>query len=78
MREKNSVTEEAVLGTFALIQEKFSSDWLLALELYELAAEKEYEIQHEIKTYLDELKVDEEYTSLIDDGLSIIHKEQVV
>ncbi|MFY7670304.1 aromatic amino acid hydroxylase [Tenacibaculum sp. MEBiC06402] len=78
MRENNSVTEEAVLGTFALIQEKFSSDWLLALELYELAEEKGYEIQHEIKTYLDELKVDEEYTSLIDDGLSIIHKEQVV
>jgi phenylalanine-4-hydroxylase len=78
MRENNSVTEEAVLGTFALIQEKFSNDWLLALELYELAAEKGYEIQHEIKTYLDGLKVDEEYTSLIDDGLSIIHKEQVV
>jgi phenylalanine-4-hydroxylase len=78
MRANNTISEETVLGIFAVIQEKFKRDWLLALELYELAVEQGYEIQHAIRTYLDEINIDEEYASLINDGLSIIHKEQVV
>lgn len=78
MREENTVSEEAVLGIFSIIQEKFNNDWLLALELYELSVENNYSTQNEIKAYLDNLKVDEEYSSLINDGLSIIYNEQVV
>lgn len=78
MREENTVSEEAVLGIFSIIQEKFKNDWLLVLELYELSVENNYSTQNEIKAYLDNLKVDEEYYSLINDGLSIIYNEQVV
>jgi phenylalanine-4-hydroxylase len=78
MREENTVSEEAVLGIFSIVQEKFNNDWLLALELYELSVENNYSTQNEIKAYLDNLKVDEEYSSLIDDGLSVIYNEQVV
>ena len=78
MREENTVSEEAVLGIFSIVQEKFNNDWLLALELYELSVENNYSTQDEIKIYLDNLKVDEEYSSLINDGLSIIYNEQVV
>lgn len=78
MREENTISEEVVLGIFGIVQEKFNSDWLLALELYELSVENNYSTQNEIKAYLDNLKVDEEYSSLINDGLSIIYNEQVV
>ncbi len=78
MREENTISEEVVLGVFGIVQEKFNSDWLLALELYELSVENNYSTQNEIKAYLDNLKVDEEYSSLINDGLSIIYNEQVV
>ncbi len=78
MREENTVSENAILGIFSIVQEKFNADWLLALELYELSVGNNYNVQHEIKTYLDNLKVDEEYSSLINDGLSIIYNEQVV
>ncbi|CAL2089780.1 aromatic amino acid hydroxylase [Tenacibaculum sp. 190524A05c] len=78
MREENTISEEVVLGIFSIVQEKFNNDWLLALELYELSVENNYSTQNEIKAYLDNLKVDEEYSSLINDGLSIIYNEQVV
>ncbi|CAL2088375.1 phenylalanine-4-hydroxylase [Tenacibaculum sp. 190524A05c] len=78
MREENAISEEVVLGIFSIVQEKFNNDWLLALELYELSVENNYSTQNEIKAYLDNLKVDEEYSSLINDGLSIIYNEQVV
>jgi phenylalanine-4-hydroxylase len=78
IREKNTVSEDVIIGVFGIIQEKFNNDWLLALELYELSVEKNYEIQHEIKMYLDNLKTDEEYSSLINDGISLLFNEQVV
>ena len=78
MRETNSVSETVVIGIFATVQEKFNTDWLLALELFELSVENNYAIQHDIKVYLDNLSKDEEYASLINEGLSIIYKEQVV
>ncbi|MCH2035000.1 MAG: aromatic amino acid hydroxylase [Tenacibaculum sp.] len=78
MREENTISEEAVLGIFSIVQDKFNNDWLLALELYELSVENNYSTQNEIKAYLDNLKVDEGYSSLINDGLSIIYNEQVV
>ncbi|CAL2085582.1 aromatic amino acid hydroxylase [Tenacibaculum sp. 190524A05c] len=78
MREENTISEEVVLGIFSIVQDKFNNDWLLALELYELSVENNYSTQNEIKAYLDNLKVDEEYSSLINDGLSIIYNEQVV
>ncbi|AUC13763.1 phenylalanine 4-monooxygenase [Tenacibaculum sp. SZ-18] len=78
IREEDTISEEVVLGIFNIVQEKFNNDWLLALELYELSVENNYSTQDEIKAYLDNLKVDEEYSSLINDGLSIIYNEQVV
>ncbi|TCP25081.1 phenylalanine-4-hydroxylase [Tenacibaculum skagerrakense] len=78
MRETTTVSEDIVIGIFATIQEKFNNDWLLALELFELAVENNYAVQHDIKEYLDNLSKDEEFASLINEGLSIIYKEQVV
>ncbi|SNR14371.1 aromatic amino acid hydroxylase [Tenacibaculum jejuense] len=78
MRESNTFSEEKIIAIFNLVEEKFNEDWLLVLELYEIAITQNYEIQTSIKEYLNGLKTNEEFASLIDDGLSLLLNEQVV
>ncbi|WP_299678924.1 aromatic amino acid hydroxylase [uncultured Tenacibaculum sp.] len=78
MREDNAVSENKIIAIFNLVEEKFNEDWLLALELYEIAIAQNYEIQNSIKEYLNRLKTNEEFSSLIQDGLSLLFNEQVV
>ncbi len=78
MREQNTISEGIIISIFHTIEEKFSEDWLLTLELYELSIKNNYDIQYTIKKYLNTLKNNEDYKSLIEDGLSLLFKEQVV
>ncbi len=78
MREENTVTENKILAIFNTVEEKFNEDWLLALELYEICTAHNYEVKHVIKSYLKALQTNEEFTSLIEEGLSLALNEQVV
>ncbi|WP_075342400.1 aromatic amino acid hydroxylase [Tenacibaculum agarivorans] len=78
MRVGNTISEAKILGIFHILEEQFNEDWLLALELYELAVEKNYDVQKSIKDYLEALKVNEGYATLIEDGLSLLLDEHVV
>jgi phenylalanine-4-hydroxylase len=69
MRTTNSVSEEKVTFIFNQLQSKFSKDWLLLLELYELFIKKEYAIEKEILKALHDLKSNKSYTKLIENGL---------
>ncbi|MBG7611348.1 aromatic amino acid hydroxylase [Polaribacter sp. BAL334] len=69
MRTKNLVSEEKVILIFNELQSKFSKDWLLLLEIYEIAIKKEYAIQNEILKALHDLKSNKSYTKLIENGL---------
>ena len=69
MRTTNSVSEEKVTFIFNQLQAKFSNDWLLLLELYELFIKKEYAIEKEILKALHDLKSNKSYTKLIENGL---------
>ena len=69
MRTTNSVSEEKVTFIFNQLQSKFSKDWLLLLELYELSIKKEYAIEKEILKTLHDLKSNKSYTKLIENGL---------
>jgi phenylalanine-4-hydroxylase len=69
MRRTNSVSEEKVILIFNQLQSKFSKDWLLLLELYEVAIKKEYAIEKEILKALHDLKSNKSYTKLIENGL---------
>ena len=69
MRTTNSVSEEKVTFIFNQLQSKFSKDWLLLLELYELFIKKEYAIEKEILKTLHDLKSNKSYTKLIENGL---------
>ena len=76
MRETNSVSEENITSIFNQLKKDFSSDWLLNLELYELALQHHFSIQEEIRSYLLVLQENESYKKLIENGLNLLKVEQ--
>jgi phenylalanine-4-hydroxylase len=72
MREGNSVSEEEVMRIFRQLKTEFSKDWLLSLELYELALQGDMGIQKEIHTYLIGLQKNIAYHKLIENGLNLL------
>ncbi len=79
IREKNEVSEDKVTLIFNSVKTTFNNDWLLALELYELAVINDYEIKNEIKIYLEGLQAsNKDFESLIDSGLSLLNDKQAV
>jgi phenylalanine-4-hydroxylase len=72
MREENSVSEAQVLGIFKQLKTEFSKDWLLSLELYEVALQNNLEIQIEIHAYLIVLQGNKQFEKLIENGLSLL------
>tara|TARA_R110002126_G_scaffold72364_1_gene180855 strand:+ start:8287 stop:10032 length:1746 start_codon:yes stop_codon:yes gene_type:complete len=71
MREANTVTEIKIVTIFNQLKNNFSEDWLLFLEIYELASEHNFSIQTEILTVLNDLKSNKSYTNLIENGLNL-------
>lgn len=72
MREANSVSEENLTIIFNQLKKDFSKDWLLSLELYEVALQYHLLIQEEIRSYLLVLQKNETYTRLIEKGLNLL------
>jgi len=71
MREDNTVTEAKIASIYNQLKIHFCKDWLLQLELYELALNKNYEIKNAILETLQNLKSNKSYTSLIENGLNL-------
>jgi phenylalanine-4-hydroxylase len=71
MRETNSATEVKIAGIFHQLEKEYSEDWLLLLELYELALENNFAIKNEILKILEALKSNKSYTKLIENGLNL-------
>lgn len=76
MREKQTTSEEKIKVIFNRLQLDFNDDWLLALELYELALVNAFGIQEAIKTYLDGLKRHKAYKQLIENGLDLLLEQE--
>ena len=72
IREENSILEAEVEEIFNQLKSDFSNDWLLHLELYELALQNNYSIQKEILNDLELLMKNETYKNLISNGLNIL------
>ncbi|RNC80019.1 MAG: aromatic amino acid hydroxylase [Balneola sp.] len=77
LRENEDITSEDLKEISERIRADFPKDWLLPLELYELASKYELEIQDELLSYLDNLKQDESLKKLIENGLEIIQKNEL-
>ena len=71
MRETNSISESKLTEIFNQLKIKFSSDWLLNLEIYELALQRNYKVKENILNRLSDLKCNKSYTKLIDNGLAL-------
>jgi phenylalanine-4-hydroxylase len=69
MRATNSATEEKVTEIFNQLKTNFSDDWLLNLEIYEVALQNNYALKVAILERLEELKCNKSYTKLIENGL---------
>jgi len=69
MRNSNVISEERIQAIFEEVTTNFSKDWLLLLELHEIAIKKKYASQKEILKALHDLKSNKSYTKLIENGL---------
>jgi phenylalanine-4-hydroxylase len=75
LRENNTVTESEVGRIFTAVSTNFKNDWLLPLELFELAVKYNYQSQKEIiLKYLESLKCNKSYTTLIEKGLALCNE----
>ena len=70
-REKKNVSEIDIEDINNKLTMKFSSDWLLLLELYELSVKNNFSIKKELLNRLEELKCNKGYTILIEKGIAL-------
>ncbi len=75
MRDEKTSTEIKITAIFNQLKSQFQSDWLLNLELYELALQNNYFIKDTILEKLIELKQYDRYTKLIQNGLVLCEKQ---
>lgn len=75
LREGHLISEEIMTDYFHQVKNNFSTDWLLSLELYELALQNNFPIKDEIFSYLENLKTDKKLTALIQNGLNLLKEK---
>ena len=63
------------MTVFKTLKSEYTTDWLLPLELYELALANNYSIKNELKNYLEELKSNKSYRALIENGLNLLSEQ---
>ncbi|MDP5107158.1 MAG: aromatic amino acid hydroxylase [Polaribacter sp.] len=71
IRTRNLASEEKITTIFNQLKAKFANDWLLLLELCELAQKNNFSIQTTILEKLNQLKCNKSYTKLIENGLNL-------
>ena len=74
MREENTSTNKKITEIFNQLKTQFQLDWLLILELYELALQNNYMIKSAILQKLEQLKNNKSFTRLIENGLVLCKK----
>ena len=72
LRDRKSATEETIANIFNQLKKRFPKDWLLLLELYELALINNFLIKEDILFALENLKSNKSYTKLIENGLNLL------
>ena len=72
MRKESISSEEKITEIFNQLKTKFSNDWLLNLELYELALQHNLSIQKEILLHLEFLQEKSNFKKLIENGLNLL------
>jgi len=72
MREQNNIDSNRIAFIFSELRQKFSSDWLLPLEMYELVYKSKLKLETELFEFLMKLKRNKKLSNLITNGIAII------
>lgn len=75
-RDANTITEATISTVFTKLQQDFPEDWLLPLELYELAIANNFEVQSDLGKHLAQLQEHKAYHKLIQNGLELLEVNQ--
>ncbi|WP_299061909.1 aromatic amino acid hydroxylase [uncultured Polaribacter sp.] len=73
IRTTKKVSEKEIESIYNDLLNNYKNDWLLLLELYELAIAYNLSIQKNILNSLEVLKSNNSYTKLIENGLALCH-----
>lgn len=76
MRNSKTVSEEKIKTIFNEVQTKFFKQWLLTLELYEVALQFNYSIQSQLFSHLENLQENEDFAHLIANGLKLLDAKE--
>ena len=71
IRTHSKINESEIIDVFNQLLEQFPNQWLLLLELYELALKNNFPIKSALLKSLEELKSNKSYTRLIENGLNL-------
>ncbi|MDD3722309.1 MAG: aromatic amino acid hydroxylase [Lutibacter sp.] len=74
MRRSEALDFHKIALIFENLKIKFTSDWLLPLEMYELVYQSDTEIETEILEYLTQLKKNKRHKQLITNGINCLTK----
>jgi len=70
---KSDILETGELTSILIkLKKSYPNDWLLPLEIYELAFNTNSKLEEELLTYLDNLKQTKKYYHLIENGMKLI------
>ena len=75
IRENSGLSLSRLKVIFEMLKDQFPHDWLLPLEMYEIAAKHESRFREEFFEYLKKFEGDKKIAHLIKDGLELINKE---
>ena len=75
MRDEKTSTNKKITEIFTQLKSQFPTDWLLNLELYEVALQNNYLIKDAILEKLIELKQHKNFRKLIEKGVALCNNE---
>ena len=75
-REEKTGSEKKIQSVFEVLSLEYPKDWLLPLELFELAMQNNYQIQDEILHHLTQLQSNKDYQELIKNGLNLLRENE--
>ncbi|WP_457616349.1 aromatic amino acid hydroxylase [Lutibacter sp.] len=72
LRESNTKDIETLTQILKTLKTSFPEDWLLPLEIYELVADLKTPLKETVQNHLEELKQNNSFTELIENGIKLI------
>ncbi len=77
MRESGEFITDQFSETLNALKSTYPNEWLLPLEMYELAHASNLDIQGELRTYLNQLQDNPYFKKLINNGLKLIQQREL-